>query len=331
MIRRLHPTSARAGVTLLELLVVMMIIATLASLIFSAVFTVRESQIKSSAETLVQKLASALEQQWMGAIDQIREEPVPNWALTMANNDPRIAKVIYLKARLKQEFPVSFYQAIYPNANYGPQAGTPVNYMTTGGASDLPPKPAYLKALQPLIGSMQIPAVAGGVPVPADYESSALLYLALSQGRRGQAAFNPDENVGPTAIQTRTVGGVVFKIFVDPWGNPIRFWAFPYGNTELNAAPYLQNTFSQNQQSPDPQDPEQALLGFSSPVNTAFTKMVHPLQMPSPLHMLIPVVGSIGKDGQSGVDPFDMTSDGTVASNDNIYSYRLRQFGRRGD
>src|SRR5436305_12413402 len=112
--RRMHPTPARAGMTLLELLVVMMIIATLASLIISAVFTVRESQMKSFTETLVNKLASALDQQWKAAVDQIREEPVPNWALTMANGDPRIAKVIYLKARLKQEFPVSFYQAIYP-------------------------------------------------------------------------------------------------------------------------------------------------------------------------------------------------------------------------
>src|SRR5712672_3192719 len=118
--RRMHPTPARAGMTLLELLVVMMIIATLASLILSAVFTVRESQMKSFTETLVHKLASALDQQWKPAVDQIREEPVPNWALTMGNGDPRIAKVIYLKARLKQEFPVSFYQAMYPYANYTP-------------------------------------------------------------------------------------------------------------------------------------------------------------------------------------------------------------------
>jgi prepilin-type N-terminal cleavage/methylation domain-containing protein len=334
----MHPTPARAGMTLLELLVVMMIIATLASLIISAVFTMRESQMKSFTETLVNKLASATVQQWNAAVDQIREEPVPNWALTMANGDPRIAKVIYLKARLKQEFPVSFYQAMYPNANFGPQTGAPVGYMTSGGAADLPPKPTYQKALLPLIGTAQIPpTAAGGVPPPLDFESSALLYLALIQGRRGQTGFNPDENIEATAIQTRTVNGVTFKIFVDSWGNPIRFWACPYGNLELNSPPYLQNVSAQgvatvqNQQSPDPQDPDQALAGFKS---AAFAKMVHllPAGTPGdPLHMLIPVVGSIGRDGVLGVDPFDMTPDGTTGGNDNIYNYRLRRSGQRGD
>jgi prepilin-type N-terminal cleavage/methylation domain-containing protein len=333
VIRRENPTPARAGMTLIELLVVMLIIATLASLIFSAVFTVRDAKMKNFTESLVNKLASATEQQWNAATDQIREEPVPNWALSMANGDPRIAKVLYLKARLKQEFPASFYQAVYPNANFGPNAGTPVNYMTAGGSADLPPKATYLKALTPLIGTPLIPAVGSGVPVPQDFESSAMLYMALSQGRRGQTGFNPDDNVEATAIQTRTVGGVTFKIFVDSWGNPIRFWNCPYRNDELNLPPYVQNVNAtstvstlQNQQSPDPQDPDQALAAFQS---TAFTKMVHPVG--GPLRMLIPVIGSIGRDGQIGVDPFDMNPDGTAGSNDNIYSYRLRQFGRRGD
>ena len=57
--RCIKPATARSGMTLMELLVVMMIIATLASLVLSAVFTVRESQMKSFTESLVQKLASA--------------------------------------------------------------------------------------------------------------------------------------------------------------------------------------------------------------------------------------------------------------------------------
>jgi prepilin-type N-terminal cleavage/methylation domain-containing protein len=324
-------TPARAGVTLVELLVVMLIIATLASLVLSAVITVRDAQMKSFTESLVNKLASAVEQQWNAAADQIREEPVPNWALSMGNGDPRIAKVIYLKARLKQEFPVSFYQAIYPNANYTP--GQPGAYQTLGGMADLPPKATYLKALGPLVPSF-IPNMGQGIPqldlpmgMPAGFESSALLYLSLSQGRRGQTGFNPDENIEATAIQTRTVGGVTFKIFVDSWGNPIRFWACPYGNDELNAAPYLQNTFTQNQQSPDVQDPDQALAGFQS---AAFAKMVHPLG--TQLRNLIPVVGSIGRDGLSGVDPFDMSNPtADPSANDNIYSYHLRRYGQRGD
>ncbi len=333
--RRMNSTPARAGFTLLELLVVMAIIATLASLVLSAVFTVRESQMKSFNETLVNKLASAVEQQWIAATDQIREEPVPSWALTMANGDLRIAKVIYLKARLKQEFPVSFYEAIYPNANYTPgQSGA---YQTSGGGADLPPKATYAKALGALAPSFSsIPQPDLAIGTPMGFESSALLYLSLSQGRRGQTGFNPDEAAGPTAIRTATVGGVTLKYFADSWGNPVRLWAFPYLNTELNAPPYLQNltasgaAATQNQQSPDPQDPDQALLGFQS---AAFNNMLRAdgtTNNPT-LVNLIPVVGSAGRDALWGVDYFHMAPDGTPDSNDNIYSYRLRQFGRRGD
>src|SRR4051794_36943503 len=53
VMRLSNATPRRAGVTLIELLIVMLIIAILASLSLSAVFTVRESQMKNFAEALV--------------------------------------------------------------------------------------------------------------------------------------------------------------------------------------------------------------------------------------------------------------------------------------
>jgi hypothetical protein len=47
--------------------------------------------------------------------------------------------------------------------------------------------------------------------------------------------------------------------------------------------------------------------------------------------MLIPAIGSAGRDGAWGVDNYFMAPDGTPDSNDNIYSYRLRKSGARGD
>jgi type II secretory pathway pseudopilin PulG len=337
--------------TLIELLVVMTIIAALTSLVIGAVFTVREAQMKSFSETLVQKLASALDQHWKAETDQIRDEPVPIWALTMANNDPRIAKVIYLKTRLKQAFPVTFFEAIYPNANYTP--GQTAKYQTPGGANDMPAKSAYARSIGLLQGTY-LPNMSGNptIPLPDQnmppnmqgFEASALLYMALSQGRRGLTGFNPDENVEPTAIRTATVGGATFKYFVDSWGNPVRHWAFPYLNVELNESPYRQDfkagvATTQNQQSPDPQDPERAFAAFTSSqylLQPNFAQMVHPVQPNGPntppvLQMLIPVVGSAGHDSAWGVDYFLMAADSTPASNDNIYSYRLRRVGRRGD
>jgi hypothetical protein len=317
--------------TLIELLIVMSIIVVLASLVVSAVFTVRDAQMKSFAETLTTKLSVGVEQQVRQATDQIREEPVPAWAMTMAGNDQRIAKVIYLKARLKQEFPVSFYQAMYPNAGF--RQGQSGSYLTAGGANDLPPKPSYVKALgaaAPAIGANPTPDAATGVN---GLEASILLYLWLSQGRRGQAGFNVDEHVEASAIKTVQINGVTFKYFADSWGGPVRAWTFPFGNDELNAPPY-QNAMAQNQQSPDPQDPDKAFIAFATlPGSTAFTAMVHPPIHPvtKDLRNLVTVVGSAGRDTTFGVDYFDMTPDGTPDSNDNIYSYRLRRVGRRGD
>jgi prepilin-type N-terminal cleavage/methylation domain-containing protein len=349
--RRVHPSPGRAGMTLIELLIVMLIIATLASLILAAVFAVRSSQEKNFTEALVQKIDTALAQQWKAATDQIREEPVPNWALTMANGDPRIAKVIYLKARLKQEFPVSFFQATNPGANSQPGQGA---FQTPGVFAnppqiDLPAKDAYRRAipaalfpgyniqsnapyLYPVPSPIPRPDLDLPQPQPIGFESSALLYIAVSQGRRGLAGFVPEEHIEPTAIRTATVGGATFKYFVDSWGYPVRYWAFPYGNDELNASPY-RDAFSQNQQSPDPQDPEQALLTLPTAAaymwTTRFALMVHPTQ---PLRTLIPVVGSPGRDGAWGVDYFLMSPAApTSDADDNIYSYRLRRVGRRGD
>ena len=219
--------------TLIELLIVMLIIAILAALSLSAVFSVRESQMKNFTESLISKLASALDGQWKAAIDQIREEPVPAAFFTLAVNDQRRARVIYTKARLVQEFPVTFDQARNPMPGY------------------LTPKPAF--ANLPATSAATLP-----------YESSALLYMTLNQARRGQAGFNADEHVEPTAIQTRAAGNTQVKIFVDSWGNPLRYYAFPYYTDELNLPPYFDKTMHQNQQSPDSQDPDSVLLNYTN-------------------------------------------------------------------
>jgi prepilin-type N-terminal cleavage/methylation domain-containing protein len=335
--RHVRLTPRRAGVTLIELLIVMMIIAILASLSLSAVFTVREAQMKSFTESLINKLASAMDGQWKAALDQIREEPVPAWATQMAGGDAGRARVIYTKARLKQEFPVTFYQAIYPNANYAGGTGA---YQTSGGAADLPPKDAYRRAvvtLVPAMGATILPPDSGLPPSPGQpsgFESSVLLYLTLAQGRRGQAGFNADEHVEPTAIKTATVNGVQLKYFVDSWGNPVRYYAFPFYNDELNQSPYF--SAIQNQQSPDPQDPDQTMFKYATLVPTwpgKFQAMLHPPIHPvtGQVRVLTPVIASAGRDGAWGLNDFDMTVTALNDTNDNIYSYRLRRSGARGD
>jgi prepilin-type N-terminal cleavage/methylation domain-containing protein len=347
----------RAGFTLIELLVVVVIIVALAGLTLGAVFNLREAQMKSFTETTVQKLASMIDQQWKAALDQIRDETTPQWAMTLANNDTRRARVIYTKARLKQEFPVTFYQAKFPYLAGDP--GMPVLAFGTIGLSSttLPAKATYLTALQ------TYNPTGNSIPLPAAYESSALLFLALSQGRRGMAV-NIEEHIEPTAIQTRDG----FKVFVDSWGNPVRYYIFPFDNDELNdpSLPYVP-TYTRNASltGRDPQDPEGTLMmagwryqtaGVLSGNANAFGRLLHrlpsatdtnPLVKASPDtdRHLIPVVASAGRDGvfgdelvTSGPTAGQPTANALIymrlnqsGSTDNIYSYRLRQSGARGD
>src|SRR6186997_3042654 len=103
----------RTAFSLVELLVVISIIAVLSALSLSAVFGLRESQIKNATETTVQKLASALDQQWKATMDQIYEETPATWAVNLSTNgstrgpDLRRARALYIKGRLRQEFPIN--------------------------------------------------------------------------------------------------------------------------------------------------------------------------------------------------------------------------------
>jgi type II secretory pathway pseudopilin PulG len=308
---RLTPRGIRrTGFTVIELLVVMAIIIAITSLAIGAVFSLRESQMKNYAETTVQKLASALDQQFKATLDQIFEETPSPVAMNLAGQDIRRGRVIHTKLRLRQEFPVNFTQA-----------NTPILFSTGGG---LAPKPSYLQALQ-------------GLP-DQPWSSSAMLYMILSQGRRGMAAFDPATVVEPTAIRTGEINGKTFQYFVDPWDNPLRFWLFPTGNDEINAEPYIRtaNNYTQGR---DVQDPEDTLM--STVWNTVLRKDfrahihdLHPTPGPTvPARHLIPVVASAGKDGLWGVDPITMAPILGQAddANDNIYSYRLRRAGARGD
>src|SRR5262245_50160654 len=104
----------RNAFTLTELLVVVSIIAVIASISIGAVFSLRESQVKNFSEATVQKLASALDQQYKAVLDQIYEETPSPLAMSLAGGDIRRGRVIYAKLRLRQQFPINFTQGKNP-------------------------------------------------------------------------------------------------------------------------------------------------------------------------------------------------------------------------
>src|SRR6516164_4292107 len=113
--RRRHYAPLRVGFTLVELLVVLAIISLVISITAAAAMRVLSGQKSSNTEVLITTLSRALNQHWMAVVDQAKNEPVPDIVTAnLAGGDPRLARVIWIKLRLKQEFPMTFAEVVHP-------------------------------------------------------------------------------------------------------------------------------------------------------------------------------------------------------------------------
>jgi hypothetical protein len=242
-------------------------------------------QMTRAAEATLQKLTSELDRHIKAVVDQAEADAIPDSVLTgLAGNHPRRARVIWIKLRLKQEFPTSYAEARNPAPGY------------------LAGKSAYSK----------LPA---GANNPAT-ESAACLLLALGQARRGVTS-DVDQFLGAGAVRDTDGDGV--PEIVDVWGTPLYFVRWPAGNAELNPnglAPGVN----------DAQDPD-GLLSDPSWVNTGgaaqFAALCHPVAAGKSFKNLNPFVASCG--------PNQVREDNPPTAGDDLFGYRLRRTGARGD
>ncbi|MBY0527744.1 MAG: type II secretion system GspH family protein [Gemmataceae bacterium] len=204
MISTQSPHRRRQGFTLLELLVVIAIISLLAALIIGATMRVIGVQMTKNTDLLLQKLQPALVQQWQATIDQANQEPVPDAVVTAAGS-PQAGRNLWIKLRLRQQFPVTFAQALDPS-----------------GTGLIAAEPAYKNVIN------------GAGAVNANDQQAILLYLALKNNRRG-SSFDPDR-LSPRELQPVTLPttNVSTMKLIDSWKNPLNYSGY-LGTTALDA------------------------------------------------------------------------------------------------
>jgi len=286
---RIPNSKFRNGFTLIELLVVIAIMAILMALGAGAYFRVFGSQQVKKTETNMKTIHTGLEGQWNAVIDDVKDEikngRMPAAFMTLASGDQERAKALYMKARLKQEFPMTFAEALNPAPGY------------------LAAKPFYTQALQGISGGSN------------QDQSSALLYLALSQQRRG-ASFNADQ-LGPGATADGSFSGGGLKIFIDGWKRTIWFERW----TEDNGfAAEMTGTHGDR----DPEDPSNKLTQSWANKTAAEQLLRHPWgaggsPFPATNRYRGPFLRSDGASAGSGLTA------------DDILSFRLVREGRRGN
>lgn len=352
----------RNGFSLLELLVVIALLAILAALAAGTYFRITNAQRVTSTESTLQKLSVGLDNLYSAERDRIDKE-FNTSQLQHASMDRLLgfaggpnerdrARAIWMYFRLKNEFPQTFPEAVSP---------TNLVALPASLVFSLPPRQTFLNPITGTPNPPPAPVVSALAPATAEeanLQAAALLYLILSEKASRGAGFDLDAvNAFSKEI---TLSGRPFRVFIDSWGTPISYVRF-LTSTEIDSPPYSRNlpgVFNNANNLPinltnNPLDPKVRLISSGWPNFASFVSsggIVTQIPGVNRQEQILrrnwtTTVISAGPNrqwdmfdarGRNPTAPFanigivEYGIPGTEAD-DNMFGYRLRRFGARGD
>jgi prepilin-type N-terminal cleavage/methylation domain-containing protein len=240
----LHWKGKRSAFTLVELLVVISIIAILGSLITVAVFKFIDHQQNANSEALVRSVHETLRAHWTKVIEDAKKEAdIPQVVKTLAGGSDERARILWIKLRLTEAFPMSYYEALFPPRYYDHTLNMWVDLIPANRRHNT----GYAK---------KIPAIQAP---NRETESAACVMIALSVSRGGAAALNVDM----LPVPPRDTDGDGVNELVDGWSQPVAFFRFPTVHADLQGANPAPKDSSNRPTYDDPLDQKRQLLAPS--------------------------------------------------------------------